>query len=471
MARIKNLLLKRRRQRPMPFWNQTSCVSKSAAFHLGLNQTPGEGSQPEPDETLPSPPWGRGWPRKAGPGEGVAPLPSTLYRLPCAVLIGAILIFLIVFAGACGTSSGAKLTAAAATTPASFAPPTVATVKIVSRRLNVTAQLPGELLPYEMVGIFPKVTGFVEWMGVDRGSRVKAGQLLVRLEAPELISRQAEAEATLQSAESRIDEAQAKLTADEATYERLGTAAQTPGVISKDELETAQKTAEADRARVVALRSTVEAAKETLKSLEEINSYLLVTAPFDGIITDRNVHPGALVGPAGGPGQVPMLRIQEMAHLRLVVDVPEAYVAGVREGTKVDFTVPAFPGRTFSGNVARISDRLHQATRTMPVELDVWNPSWTLDPGMFPTVLWPVQRPYPTLFVPQSSVARTMESTFVIRVHDGKAEWVNVTPGISEGNHVEIFGNLRTGDQVALHASEELQSGTEVTAHLVSPNP
>lgn len=380
--------------------------------------------------------------------------------------VGALVLSLVILAGACSGGGGAK-TVAALATRADAPPPSVETVAVTSRRLNVTTQLPGELLPYEMVGIFPKVTGFVEWMGVDRGSRVKAGQLLVRLEAPELISRQAEAEATLQSAESRIDEAQAKLTADEATYERLGTAARTPGVISADELETAQKTAQADRARVVALRNTVDAAKQTLKSLQEINSYLLVTAPFDGIITDRNVHPGALVGPAGGPGQVPMLRIQDMAHLRLVVDIPEAYVAGVREGTKVDFTVPAFPGRTFSGTVARISDRLHQKTRTMPVELDVWNPAWTLDPGMFPTVLWPVRRPYPTLFVPQSAVARTMESVFVIRVRGGKTEWVSITSGVTEGKLIEVFGNLRAGDHVALHASEELQPNSQVTEHMV----
>jgi membrane fusion protein, multidrug efflux system len=380
--------------------------------------------------------------------------------------VGALVLSLVILAAACSGGGGAK-TAAAPETRADAPPPLVETVAVTSRRLNVTTQLPGELLPYEMVGIFPKVTGFVEWMGVDRGSRVKAGQLLVRLEAPELISRQAEAEATLQSAESRIDEAQAKLTADEATYERLGTAARTPGVISADELETAQKTAQADRARVVALRNTVDAAKQTLKSLQEINSYLLVTAPFDGIITDRNVHPGALVGPAGGPGQVPMLRIQDMAHLRLVVDIPEAYVAGVRKGTKVDFTVPAFPGRTFSGTVARISDRLHQKTRTMPVELDVWNPAWTLDPGMFPTVLWPVRRPYPTLFVPQSAVARTMESVFVIRVRDSKTDWVSITAGVTEGNLIEVFGNLRAGDHVALHASEELQPNSQVTERMV----
>jgi membrane fusion protein, multidrug efflux system len=383
--------------------------------------------------------------------------------------IVAVGILLTLFTAGCGSGGGAKVSAAAPTAGNS-APPAIDTVKVVSRSLNVTTHLPGELLAYEIVGIFPKVTGFVQWMGVDRGSRVKSGQLLVRLEAPELVSQKMSAEAKLLSAQSRIEEAQAKLTADQATYQRLRVAAQTPGVISQDELETAEKTADADRARVVALRNTLEAARETLKSLQEIEGYLRVTAPFDGIITDRNVHPGALVGPAGGPGQVPMLRIQDMAHLRLVVDIPEAYVAGIRLGTKVDFTVPAYPGRTFSGTVARISDRVHQSTRTMPVELDVWNPNWTLDPGMFPTVLWPVRRPHPTLFVPQSAVARTMETVFLIRVRNGKAEWVNVTTGVSTGNLIEVFGDLHAGDEVALRGSEELQPNTPVAAHLVTTN-
>jgi membrane fusion protein, multidrug efflux system len=387
--------------------------------------------------------------------------------LGVVAIAGILTSLLVLLTAGCG-AGGAKVSAAPS--GESSTRPSIDTIHVISQRLNVKTQLPGELLAYEIVGIFPKVTGFVQWMGVDRGSRVKSGQLLVTLEAPELISEKVEAEAKLQSAESRIDEAQAKLTADQATYQRLQVAAQTPGVISEDELETAQKTADADRARVQALQNTLNAAKATLKSLEEIDSYLRVTAPFDGIITDRNVHPGALVGPAGGPGQVPMLRIQEMAHLRLVVDVPEVYVAGIRQGTKVDFAVPAYPGRKFSGTVARVSDRLHQATRTMPVELDVWNPEWTLDPGMFPTVLWPVRRPYPTLFVPESAVARTMENTFVIRVRDGKTEWVNVSTGITSGNLIEVFGDVHAGDQVALRASEDLQPNTQVDAHLAAVN-
>jgi RND family efflux transporter MFP subunit len=372
----------------------------------------------------------------------------------------------------CNPTGGTKVSAANTTTkPDATAIPSVDTVKVVFRQLNMTIPLPGELQPYQEVRIFPKVTGFVQWIGVDRGSRVKRGQLLARLVAPELVAQKAEAQAKLQSAENRRIEAEAKLAADESTYQRLKVAAETPGVISDNELEVAQKTAEADRARVVALRNTAEAARATLKSVEEMESYLLITAPFDGVITKRNVHPGALVGPSGGPGsQSSMVRIEEVSHLRLVVAVPEAYVAGVEKGARVSFTVPAFPGRTFTGTVARLAESMDVNTRTMPVELDVWNPSWELHSGMFPQVSWPVRRPKPSLFVPQTAVARTMESNFAIRIRGGKTEWVNVKTGASSGNLVEVFGDLRPGDEVALRASEELRPDTQVSTHLVSFN-
>ncbi|HEV2423602.1 MAG TPA: efflux RND transporter periplasmic adaptor subunit [Terriglobia bacterium] len=374
-------------------------------------------------------------------------------------------IALLALASAGCNSGGQGLRAAPTRTAASL--PAVETVSVVSRSLSTKAQLPGEILPYEVVGIFPKVTGFVKWMGVDRGSHVANGQLLAMLDAPELVSQKFAAQANLQSAESRVNEAQAKLIADKATYARLQTAARTPGVISEDELETAEKNADADLARVNALRNTVEADKATLNSIQQMEGYLRITAPFEGIITERSVHPGALVGPAGGPNQVPMLRLEQLVHLRLVIDVPEAYVAGVREGTKVKFTVPSFPDREFAGSVARIANSLEAKTRTMPVELDVANPDRTLAPGMFPTVSLPVERPGPTLQVPISAVARTMESEFVVRVRDGRTEWVSVKTGLQSGNLIEVFGGLREGDEVALRGSDELPPNSAVVAKAV----
>jgi membrane fusion protein, multidrug efflux system len=325
------------------------------------------------------------------------------------------------------------------------------------------------LWPYEVVAVYPKVTGFVDWIGVDRGSLVKTGQLIARLVAPEIVSQRAEAQAKVQSAEAQRVEAEAKLAADESTYQRLKGAAATPGVVSGNDLEVAQKTAEAGRSRVKALGDSENAAKQALRSVQEIEGYLRITAPFDGVVTERNVHPGALVGPAGAPGvAVPMVRIQKIARLRLGIPVPETYIAGISEGTKVVFTVPAFPGETFTGTVARIAHAVDVKTRTMPVELEVANPSGRLSPGTFSEVLWPVRRPRPTLFVPISAVAKTTERTFVIRVRDTKTEWVDVKTGATAGNLIEVFGDLHEGDGVLVRGTDEVRPGTEVTPHLTT---
>lgn len=344
--------------------------------------------------------------------------------------------------------------------------PTVETVKVVSQQLKLVVSLPGELQPYEAVAIYPKVSGFVKWIGVDRGSRVRQGQLLAQLEAPEIVAQKAAAQAKLQEVENQRVEAEAKLAADDGTYSRLKLASATPGVVSDNELEVAQKVAEAYRARAIGLRNSVEAAKATLHSAEVMEGYLRITAPFDGIVTERNVHPGALVGPSSG-SQPPMLRVEQISRLRLVVAVPETYVAGVNVGAKVNFSVPAFPDRTFTATVARIPDSLDPKTRTMPVELDVTNPDWELHPGMFPAVSWPVHRPQPSLFVPQSAVVRTMQGTFVIRVRNGNTEWVAVKQGASTSGAVEVFGDLYPNDEVVLHASEDLQPNIRVNPKAV----
>jgi len=395
--------------------------------------------------------------------EALRCLQSLKGRVLYAVPVAAGVFVLALMSSGCGSTPASSASPASAKSDAPSIP-SVDTAKVISRPLNIVIPLPGELQPYEAVAIYPKVTGFMKWIGVDRGSHVKQGQLLAQLEAPEIVSQEAEAQAKLQGVENQRIEAEAKLAGDQGTYERLKAASATPGVISENELEVAQKIAEADRARAIGLRNSVEAAKATLHSAEVMESYLRITAPFDGIITERNIHPGALVGPSGGGAQPPMLRIEQISRLRLVVAVPENYVAGVSPGAKVDFTVPAFPNRTFTGTVARISDSLDVKTRTMPVELDVANSNWELHPGMFPAVAWQVHRPQPSLFVPPSAVVRSMQRTFVIRVRDGNTEWVNVKQGATTADTVEVFGDLHSNDEVVLRASEELKSGSRISA-------
>jgi RND family efflux transporter MFP subunit len=337
-------------------------------------------------------------------------------------------------------------------------------VKVASRKLAITARLPGELQAYEVVAIYPKVTAFVDSISVDRGSVVKSGQLMARLVAPELAAQRAEAQSKLQGAEAQRVEAEAKLASDEGTYQRLKSASGTPGVVAGNDLEVFQKAVDGDRARVEVARESVQAAKSSLKSVADIEDYLQIRVPFDGVVTERNVHPGALVGSGGGSaGQVPLVKVEKTNRLRLVVPVPEKYVSDLANGAKVEFSVPAFPDQTFTGNVARIAHSVDVKTRTMPVELEVNNTGGRLASGMFPEVLWPVQRSEPTLFVPTSAVARTTEAVFVVRIRDGNAEWVNVHTGEMDGKLIEVFGDLREGDVVAIRGTDELRPGSRVS--------
>jgi len=342
--------------------------------------------------------------------------------------------------------------------------PRVQVTKVVAQKLAITVHLPGEIEPYEVVAVFPKVTGFVKSIAVDRGSHVKAGERIAQLEAPELIAQRSEAQSKLQAAQAQLAAAEAKVASDEGTYGHLRAAAATPGVVAGNDLFVAQKALDADRAQLKAQQDNVSAAQQALQAIAQTEAYLQVTAPFDGVVTERNVHPGALVGPAGAPGvAVPMLRIETLSRLRVVVPVPETYAAGVPEGTKVEFIVPAFPGRTFSGTIARIAHSVDEKTRTMPVELEAANAKGELSPGTFSDILWPVRRSYPTLFVPTSSVASTLERVFVVRVRDGKSEWVDVKTGATVDKMTEVFGDLHNGDNVAVRGTDELRPGISVS--------
>ncbi len=322
---------------------------------------------------------------------------------------------------------------------AAAAQQTVEVVKVISKPVERTVKLPGEFMPYLSVAIHAKVTAFVDKVEVDRGSAVREGQLLALLVAPELTAQRAEAEAKIQALESQRAEAEAKLAAAESTYERF-----------KAALLRAQE-------------SSVKAAQQSAASLRELESYLRVTAPFSGTITERDIHPGALVGPGAG-SSIPLFVLEQNSRLRLVVAVPESQVGGIVKGAHVPFRVPTYPGETFNGVVARIAESLDFKTRTMPVELNVTNSQERLSPGMYPEVSWPVRNKKPALLVPPSSIVTTTERIFVIRIRDGKAEWVNVTRGSPVDDLVQVYGPLNPDDQIVKRGSDEIREGTALKA-------
>jgi membrane fusion protein (multidrug efflux system) len=309
-------------------------------------------------------------------------------------------------------------------------------VAVVEKALDVTVSLPGELTPFEQADIYPRANGFVRAVKVDRGSAVKIGQMLAQLEAPELTSQRIEAEAKVAGEKSTVDRLQAAQK-------------QTPGAVAEHDIELAQAAFGASAAKVAALRT--------------MEGYLVVTAPFDGVVTERNIHPGALVGPPASGKGTPMLKMELVAKLRLTIAVPEDQTSAVKAGDVLDFTVPAWPERKFKALVARVAHAVDTRTRTMPIECDVHNTDGALSSGMYATVAWHERRSAPTLFVPDSAIVQGTDKTFVVRIQDGKANPVTVRRGVSMAGLVEVFGELHAGDVIAKRGSEELKPGTAVT--------
>lgn len=191
---------------------------------------------------------------------------------------------------------------------------------VLAKPVSRTAELPGELQPFLSVSLHSRVPGYVEKVLVDRGSAVKEGQPLVELSAPETEAQIAEAESKIQAAESDRLQAEAQLAGLQSTYDKLKKAAETPGAIAENELVQAQKQIEAGQSLSRSRQQAGQALSASLRALKEMQSYLRITAPFDGVITDRLVHPGALVGPGADS---PLMVLQQISKLRLVIAVPE----------------------------------------------------------------------------------------------------------------------------------------------------
>ena len=334
---------------------------------------------------------------------------------------------------------------------------TVEFATVVSKLSSRTVDLPAEIAPFLTVSLHAKLASYVERVLVDRGSVVKEGELLAELSAPEMQAQIAEAESKVPVAEADRLQAEAQLSAAQSTYQRTAEAAKTPGAVAGNEVVLAQKQVESAQALVNSKEKAVAAAQAAVKALQSMLPYLKIDAPFDGVVTERLVHPGAFVGPGGSDPA--LLVVQQVSHLRLVVPVPEELVGGIVTGAKVEFSAPAFPHRVFSGTIARVAHVLDPKTRTMAVELDVANRDGALAPGMYPSVKWPARGTQAELFVPKTAVVSTAERTFVVRDRQGHAEWVDVKKGIADGDSISVMGNLKAGDRVVRRPTDELRDG------------
>jgi membrane fusion protein (multidrug efflux system) len=306
-----------------------------------------------------------------------------------------------------------------------------------------SVDLPGELQPYLQTDLFAKVQGYVRDMKVDIGDRVHKGQTLAVIEAPEVNTQVAQSQAALASAK-------AKYTGSRDKYQRLYQASQSssPGIVAPVDLVAAHDQMEADSA-------TYEAVNQQSKAYKEVSGYLYVTAPFDGVIIARKADPGALVS-----ANSMLLTVQDNNILRLRVAVPETYVAAATGHRDLSFSVDAYPEQRFTGALTRKTESIDPVTRTELWEYDVDNRQHLLKAGAFVYARLNLERNTPSFTVPPAAIATTLERKFVIRVHEGKAQWVDVRQGMTTDGGIEVFGDLSVGDTLLSKASDERKPGT-----------
>lgn len=304
---------------------------------------------------------------------------------------------------------------------------------------------PGELIPLERAEVTAKIAGYVKSIKVDIGDRVQKGQVLVTLDAPEMISNYAQINSDLQSAKS-------KYLGSQDAYKRIVHAARVEGTVALGEMERFKTQMAGDSA-------AYESAKSKLNAAGQLNDYLMIRAPYSGIITQRNVDPGTLVGPGNAK---PMLVIENNSSLRLRLPIPEAYTASNPENALVSFAVDAYPGRLFEAKLSRKSGALNLTNRTETWEFIYPNKGNQLKSGMFANASIKFTRPAPTFFVPASAVVTNLERRFVIRLKDRKTQWVDVRSGIGVNDRTEIFGELTEGDTLIFRGTDEIKAGTVV---------
>lgn len=326
--------------------------------------------------------------------------------------------------------------------------PSLAVFSLQKGILPSVLKIPGELTPYQQVDLYAKVSSFVKKVNVDVGSEVIQGQLLMTMEAPEINSQLAEAK-------SRIKTQEAVLTASQANFDRLYQTSKTPGTISGNDLDQAKARKNSDEAQLEAAKSAYQAVQANL-------AYLEIRAPFNAVVSTRNTNPGAYVGPTGKGSDQPLLVLQEQKKLRLVVSVPEAYSGILKEKNKVTFTVRSIPGHKFTANVNRMAGSLDEKLRSERLEMDVTNNDKTLLPGMYAEVSMNLAPTDSTFIIPKTALVMSTEKVFVIRVVKGKAEWVDVRKGRENDGKVEVYGDLKPGDELIVLANDEIRDGEPV---------
>jgi membrane fusion protein (multidrug efflux system) len=312
-----------------------------------------------------------------------------------------------------------------------------------------TITLPGELLSLENVQIRAKVAGYIKKLNVDIGSRVKTGQVLAVIDAPEINTQ-------VQGLNEKVQSAKAKFESSKDYFDRINIAYQKKGVIAPNEWQRTKN-------QMLADSSEYRAAILSASALHQTGNYLTIIAPFNGEISERNIEVGSYVG---SPGDKPLLVIENNTRLRLRIEVPEVYTSAILLGGTAELTTRSLPDKKFKVNLVRKSGSINQETRTETWEFEVSNEKGELKAGSYADVKLSFYRQNPSFIAPASAIVTTLEKRFVIRVSNGIVQWIDVRSGFNLGDQSEFFGELKAGDSLVLKGNEELKPGMSVLIKL-----
>jgi RND family efflux transporter MFP subunit len=340
--------------------------------------------------------------------------------------------------------------------------PTVRVATVEASPATISITLPGTTAAFAAANVYARATGYIAKRNVDIGDHVKAGEVLAQLAVPELEDQISQNEATLDQLKSALDQAQTSLKLAQVTWSRdeplvnKGWATQQQGTVDV-------QTVKSQEAAVAVAQHNVAAQESLLKQLRQNSDYASVVAPFDGVITQRNVDLGSLVQGNATSGTF-MFEIMQEDVIRVSVYVPQDAAFGVAPGIDAIVRVPEIPDREFPGTVTRIADALQPGTRTLLTEIDISNPDGALKPGVYCSIELHVPRKTPSLSVPADAIVFNRDGLQVALVDNGKAEFRKVVVTRDLGTRVEVNAGIKAGDQVILSPPVTLIDGSQIEA-------
>jgi RND family efflux transporter MFP subunit len=330
-------------------------------------------------------------------------------------------------------------------------------------RLHVT--LPATTLGFVEANVYARASGYVLKRYVDIGDRVKAGQLLAEITAPEVEAQVAQYQNSLQQAQATIRQNEAQLASTDVTSRRVSTLAKDSWA-TQEQADTDRYSFHAQKHATTAAQYNAAATEQQLKYYNQQKIYQQVIAPFDGVITQRNIDVGSLIT-ADATGGTSMFAMTHSDVIRVWVYVPQDAAFGVNPGIEAVIRVPAMPHLRFEGKVTRIADALQPGTRTLLTEVDVPNPNGALQPGVYCTVELKIPRPAPALIVPGSAIIFNQNGMQVAVAEDGVAHLHKIVITADYGTEVEVNAGVKNGDQLILQPPVNLADGDKV--HILPP--